>query len=74
MRVITIITSSENIGVYTRAGKSKSLIRWKRLKGGKRREKAGKGGVDDDDDDTDDTDGDNATNDDDTVDDYSDDL
>ena len=30
--------------VDTRAGKSKSLIRWKRLKGGKRREKAEKGG------------------------------
>ena len=28
--------------VCTRAGKSKSLIRWKRLKGGKRREKAEK--------------------------------
>ena len=30
--------------VGIRARKSKSLIRWKRLKGGKRREKAGKGG------------------------------
>ena len=28
--------------VCTRAGKSKSLIRWKRLKGGKRRKKAEK--------------------------------
>ena len=27
---------------FTRAGKSKSLIRWKRLKGGKRRKKAEK--------------------------------
>ena len=30
--------------ILIRAEKSKSLIRWKRLKGGKRREKAGKGG------------------------------
>ena len=35
---------AEKHSVTTRAGKSKSLIRWKRLKGGKRREKAEKGG------------------------------
>ena len=32
------------VRVCPRAGKSKSLIRWKRLKGGKRRKKAEKGG------------------------------
>ena len=35
---------SSELKVEIRAGKSKSLIRWKRRKGGKRREKAGKGG------------------------------
>ena len=31
---------------WIRAGKSKSLIRWKRLKGGKRQKKGGKGEFD----------------------------
>ena len=35
-----------NVYIQIRAGKSKSLIRWKRLKGGKRRKKGRKGEFD----------------------------